>query len=109
MRRVLYVLVGFVLFAGAIGMFGARQWDEPQHRRHDPGHHRLLERSHDAQPYTVFDYWEGRRSDRGQTWFNAKNVLDMLNVLVGLAGIALTLNGMRTGRNTMQMSMRGRG
>lgn len=107
MRKVFYVLVGLLMFAGAIGAFGMRQWDGPDYGRHHSGH-RLFERSHDHQPYTVFDYWEGRRGSMRQSWFNASNVLDLLNVLVGIAGIALTLSGMRAQRNGMHMSMRGR-
>lgn len=107
MRKAVYVLVGLLMFCGAIGLFGVRQWDEPGgHRRH--AGERLLERSHDSQPYTVFDYWDGRRDTRHSSWFNAVNVLDLLNAIVGIAGIVLTLNGMRTQRDGMQMSMRGR-
>lgn len=107
MRKVFYVLVGLILFCGAIGAFGLRQWDGPGYGHHHSGQ-RLLERSQDRQPYTVFDYWDGRRSADRRSWITASNVLDLLNAIVGIAGIVLTLNGMRLQRNGMQMSMRGR-
>ncbi len=106
MRKAVYVLVGLLMFCGAIGAFGVRQWDEPRGQHRHAGE-RLLERSHDSRPYTVFDYWEGRRRDR-HSWFSGVNILDLLNAIVGVAGIALTLNGMRAQRHGMQMSMRGR-
>ena len=110
MRKFLYVLIGIVLFGGAVSTFGARQGGGDGHRvsqfGSSPGH-RSLERSYGGEePHSWFS---DRGSRRGSgSWFNASNALDLLNALVGVIGIGLTISGMRMQRNAMHMSMRGR-
>lgn len=103
MRKFVFILLGIILVGGAISTFGVRQlgWDGPRFSHSDRGSSRSFEASRDRG-------WAHDRGGRGGSWLNFSNVLDLLNVLVGVVGIGLTISGMRMQRNAMQMSMRGR-
>jgi hypothetical protein len=101
MRKFLYILIGIAMVGGAVSAFGARQVDwngQDAPSAHSIGH-RALERSMDGEPRTWFS-GPGPHDEAGSL-FNAAKALDMLNVIVGVFGLALAISG-------VQMSLRGR-
>lgn len=105
MRKFLYIVLGIVLFGGALATFGVRQlgWEAP-------GMSRYEERGASARSFSR-ERSAGHRHDggqRGRPGLNFATVLDLLNVVVGVIGIVLTVIGMRMQRNAMHMTMRGR-
>jgi hypothetical protein len=81
MRRLVFILAGIILFAGAAGVLAYRLLYEPQ--------------SMSATPHQ-FGGWQIFSS-----------VIDVLNVIVGLIGIGLTITGTRMRRGPMRQEIGG--
>lgn len=112
MRRFAYVFVGLILFAAAAGVLGYRLMNEPAWQERyawlmgkenaaspqDPAAEAMRPQGgDDAQMRSLARRGEDRRSARDQ--FKLLQLgLDIANVLVGVVGIYLTLNGMRMRR-----------
>ncbi len=111
MRRLMYVLFGLLVFAGAAGLLYTRQIQVAMMRRSlrssgGGGATRGIRSGSGDRRRTGVQRGE-RRIDRGinqyrkqdGSWNMFAAVLDVLNVVVGIVGIGLALSGMRARKN----------
>ena len=123
MRKLFYVLLGLLIFAGAAGLLINRQLqvadDVTMSAPADPqSKPRARSFSRDGTGVSGGDVQPGaraqRRFDRGLGqyrtpaggWNTFQAVLDVLNVVVGIAGIGLALTGVRLRRDSGASSRR---
>jgi hypothetical protein len=107
MRKLTYILFGLMIFAGAAGLFYNRQMQPA-----DDGPAAFApsnEKTRGMRPYSADrQAMQQRRFERGIRQYRQPDgslntfraVIDVLNVVVGIIGIGLALNGMRMRRGS---------
>jgi hypothetical protein len=108
MRKLMWVLLGLVVFAGAMSLGTYRHWWEPQQRakatRSAPS------ASQQAPTRGLQQAPSGTRSPQGggssttTEMLSFDTLVNILNVVVGIMGIWMTWVGMRMQRQAMQIS-----
>ena len=111
MRKVMWVLLGLVIVAGALSLGGYRHWWEPQQRAKatrsapsasGPATRGLDQRS--AQGPATRAPQSGGGAPTATEALSFDTLVNILNVVVGIMGIWMTWVGMRMQRQAMQMS-----
>ena len=107
MRKILWVLLGLVIFAGAVSLAGYRHVYEPQHRARNaastpaaaPPATRGLQQTPPAvarAPATA-----PTTTTTAINWTSFETLVNIANLVVGLLGIYMTIAGMRMQRQAM--------
>ncbi len=110
MRKVMWVLLGLVILAGALSLGGYRHWWEPQQRakvtRTAPtASQQSPSRSVQQAPNAATRSPQGGTSTTtAAETLSFDTLVNVLNVVVGLMGIWMTWVGMRMQRQAMQVS-----
>ena len=110
MRKVMWVLLGLVLLAGAASLGTYRHWWEPQQRA--KGGHSTSGATSGAATRSIDPrsaQAPATRSPQGTpstptTAFSFDTVVNVLNIVVGVLGIWMTWIGMRMQRQAMQIT-----